>query len=261
MTNNNKFTVLYQNKNGIELNTFLLENKNLPEKDVKSLKNKRVFYVVKAKLDGDKNVFKIGISEKGYNSAVGRLIDYVHFYGVENSDNKCMGVKLYLLLANVFNPDVDARNAAVRRLETKVKAKFRDDRVRGTERIDVSIDELFKYLEENKFITDIEPVVRQTPRFAAKGQAAADSVIQILSHSKSRKGEMLYEVEFPTQVYHKDILQAKKGIDIRKLTYEEVILLPRGKRLLDAYLKKENLKTQSKLNVQTRSAAKQKASD
>ena len=76
MTNNNKFTVLYQNKNGIELNTFLLENKNLPEKDVKSLKNKRVFYVVKAKLDGDKNVFKIGISEKGYNSAVGRLIDY-----------------------------------------------------------------------------------------------------------------------------------------------------------------------------------------
>ena len=116
---------------------FLLENSKLLASDKHSLKNKRVFYVVKANLDKEKDVYKIGISERGFNSAKGRLTDYVHFYGVSTPKNECLGVKLYLLLANVFNPDIEFRKAAVRILETKVKAKFKDNRERGDERINV----------------------------------------------------------------------------------------------------------------------------
>ena len=45
-----------------------------------------------------------------------------------------------LLLANVYNPDVTYADSAVRRLETRVKAEFKDKRERGDERINVSIE-------------------------------------------------------------------------------------------------------------------------
>ena len=54
---NNKFIELYKNVNGIELNTFLLDNGKLPLNDKHSLKNKRVFYIVKADIDKEKDVY------------------------------------------------------------------------------------------------------------------------------------------------------------------------------------------------------------
>ena len=239
---NNKFIELYKNTNGIELNTFLLENNKLPPSDKRSLKNKRVFYVVKANVDQEKEVFKIGISERGYNSAKGRLIDYVHFYGVSEPENKCLGVKLYLLLANVFNPDVENRNAAVRRLETKVKAEFKDKRERGDERINVSIQDLFKYLETHHYIGDDEQVARQTPRLASKEQAASSAVRKIVSHSINRRGVMLFEIEYMDGFrYDANDKQIPFKRSNEKLPYDEVIQLPRGKQLLDEYLETHNV--------------------
>ena len=235
----NKFTIKYQNKKGTELHNWLLENGD-------SLKNKRIFYVVKANMEQDKDVYKIGISERGDNSAIGRLIDYVHFYGVTNKENSCQGVKLYLLLANVFNPDVEASHAAVRKLETKVIRDFADKRERGRERIHVSIQELFDYLEENNYITDTEKETRKTPRLAEKEQAAAKAVKKIVSKDKNRRGETLYEVEF-MKGFRYDVNE--KQIPLQrpneKLTYEEIVQLPRGKTLLDKYIKK-NEKTREK---------------
>ena len=257
MTNHlhNKFIELYKNVNGIELNTFLLENKKLPPTDRLSLTNKRVFYVVKANLDKDEDVYKIGISERGYNSAKGRLIDYVHFYGVSTPKNECLGVKLYLLLANVFNPDVEYRNAAVRRLETKVKRQFKDNRERGDERINVPIQELFTYLESNKYLTDTEPVVRQTPRLAAKEQAASNAVKQILSHSTNRRGVRLFEIEFSKGFrYDTNEKQIPYKRPNQKLPYSEIIQLPRGKTLLDEYIDDHGLRPPT--TRQTRSATK-----
>ena len=170
----NKFSVLYKSTEGIELDTWLRKHGD-------SLRNKRIFYVVRANLDKEKEVYKIGISERGSNSAFGRLADYVHFYGVTDKKNNCKGVKLYLLLANIFNPDVNAADAAVRRLETAVIRDFADKRERGRERIHVSIQELYAYLEKNNYITDVENVTRKTPRLAEKGQAANEAIKFIAS--------------------------------------------------------------------------------
>ena len=228
----NKFIISYKNAKGTELHNWLLKNGD-------SLKNKRIFYVVKANLDKDKDVFKIGISERGDNSAIGRLIDYVHFYGITNNENRCQGVKLYLLLANVFNPDVEASHSAVRRLETKVIAKYADRRERGRERIHVSIHELFRFLEENKTIVDAESETRKTPRLAEKQQAAQKAVKQIVREVKSRTGtKVKYEIEY-MKGFRYDINQKQIPVKLPNnvLTYEEVIQLPRGKQLLDAFLK------------------------
>ena len=124
------------------------------------------------------------------------MIDYVHFYGVSEKENLCKGVKLYLLLANVFNPDVTAAHAAVRRLETRVIADFADKRERGRERIHVTIEELFAYLDEHKYIVDEEKMTRKTPRLVEKQQASNASVKEIVSHTTDRRGNSKYEVEF-----------------------------------------------------------------
>lgn len=228
----NKFTIAYKNPNGTELHNWLLKNGS-------SLKNKRIFYVVKANLDKEKDVFKIGISERGDNSAIGRLIDYVHFYGVTNNENKCQGVKLYLLLANVFNPDVEASHSAVRKLETKVIAKYADRRERGKERIHVPIQELFSFLEDNKTIVDHESETRKTPRLAEKAQAAHNAVKQIVREVKNRTGSKIkYEIEY-MKGFKYDVNQKQIPVKLPNniLTYEEIVQLPRGKQLLDTFIK------------------------
>jgi len=230
---NNRFKIFYSSKKGTELNSWLLENKD-------KLKNQRIFYVVRAILDQEKEVYKIGISEKGDNSATSRLYDYVHFYGVTNKENKCQGVKLHLILANTYNPDVDEKHAAVRQLETKVKAEFADRRERGNERIHCTIDELFDYLATITNIEDVERKVRQTPRLLEKGQASNDAVDSIIRHEqKTRKGEVKYEVKFMKGFkYDKNDKQIPFQRENKFLTYDEIIQLRHGKQKLDEYIKK-----------------------
>ena len=236
----NKFTIAYKSKKGTELHNWLLTYGD-------SLKNKRIFYVVRANLEQDKDVYKIGISERGDNSSIHRLIDYVHFYGVTNEENKCQGVKLHLLLANVFNPDVTASHAAVRKLETKVIADFADKRERGRERIHVPIDDLFKYLEENNYIADDEIETRKTPRLAEKEQAANSAVKRIVKETTDRRGnKKKYEIEYMDGFkYDKDDNQKPFKRPNEILTYEEIVQLPRGKKLLDEYIKKEQTTTRT----------------
>ena len=232
----NKFQVYYKSTEGIELDTWLRQNGEM-------LKNKRIFYVVRAKLDKERDVYKIGISERGSNSAFGRLADYVHFYGVSEKENNCKGVKLYLLLGNVFNADVAASKAAVRRLETKVIADFADKRERGRERIHVTIQELFKYLEDNNYLNeDIETATRQTPRLAEKQQGANDAVKKIISHTTNRRGDTLFDVEFLSGLKY-DVNQVAKSFTPpnRLLKYEDIIQLRHGKRLVDEYIKNNNI--------------------
>jgi len=113
-TLNNNFKVFLKNKKGTELKPWLEEHKD-------DLKNHRIFYILRAKLErGD--VFKIGLSERGDNSAYGRLNDYYHFYGETKKQfpnpNPCMGVRLHLVVGNLFNPSVQTSDSKVRQMET-----------------------------------------------------------------------------------------------------------------------------------------------
>ena len=83
---NNNFKILLKSKAGVELKKWLDDN-------APKLKNQRIFYILKANLEkGD--VFKIGLSERGGNSAYGRLNDYYHFYGKTKAQTRTTLVKV-----------------------------------------------------------------------------------------------------------------------------------------------------------------------
>lgn len=231
----NKFKVLFKNKKGTELKPWLESNKD-------SLRNQRIFYILKANLEkGD--VFKIGISERGDTSAYGRLNDYYHFYDKSTKSNPCKGVKLYLILANTFNADVDASFARVRRLETKVKAHFESKRARGAERLKVTIDELMEYVTgESVSVEETELGARRTPRLAEKNQGAQDAVKSIKSHTVNRQGDIKFTVEF-MESFKYDINQNAKKVQMpdKELTYQQLIAMRHGKRIADAYIKKHSI--------------------
>jgi len=236
MSNNNFKQLLPFTRDGVELKTWL-------DKHQDKLRNQRIFYILKANLE-HKNVFKIGLSERGGNSAYGRLNDYYHFYGKTNKENRCHGVKLHLVLANTYNPDVENSDARVRRVETKMKAHFKDKIERGTERLKVSIDDLFSYMMEHKLLEtkEVEKPTRQTPRLAEKGQASQDAVKAIIGNAKSRRGDIKYTVEF-YDAFKYDQYQNATRIKTpnKELTYDELVQMRHGKRLVDEYRKRIGL--------------------
>ena len=240
----NRFQVLLKDKEGVELDTWLRQkSKVFPnQSNLESLDNMRIFYIVKAAFEADTNVYKIGISERGEHAAKGRLIDYTYYYGTADKKNECKGVKIYLVLANRFNPDVTIANSFVRKLETRVKDQFKEARDRGAERLDVPIEELFEYLEETTNLDgdDTEKETRKTPRLLEKGQAARDAVKSILETVTDRRGNVKYKVEFSEIAFkyneNENQKQSRRSDEI--LTYEQIIQLPRGKQLLDEYIKK-----------------------
>ena len=258
----NRFQILLKNEKGIELNDWLRQKSIVfkGKSNLESLNNMRIFYIVKAAFEEDSNVYKIGISERGEHAAKGRLIDYVYSYGIadkpnaENS-NPCKGVKVYLILANHFNPDVTAANSYVRKLETNVKNEFKLTRDRGAERLNVPIDKLFNYLEKtySLFDGDTELETRKTPRLQESGQGAKDAVKRIVDEKVDRRGATKYEVEFSDIAFKYDgdenRKQSKRPNEI--LTYEEIVQLPRGKQLLDEFIKNNQTKTST-----TKSGAK-----
>jgi hypothetical protein len=254
----NRFQVLLKDKEGVELDTWLRQkSKVFPnQSNLESLNNMRIFYIVKAAFEADTNVYKIGISERGEHAAKGRLIDYTYYYGTADKKNDCKGVKIYLVLANRFNPDVTIANSFVRKLETRVKDQFKEARDRGAERLDVPIEELFEYLEETTNLDgdDTEIETRKTPRLREKGQAARDAVKSILETVTDRKGNVKYKVEFSEIAfkYNEDDNQRKSRRGNEILTYEQIVQLPRGKQLLDEYIKKASpTTTTSRSGVRT----------
>ena len=238
--NNNFKQFLPFTRQGVELKDWLEKNKD-------KLKKQRIFYILKANME-NKDVYKIGISERGDSSAYGRLNDYYHFYGTTKAGT-CYGVKLHLVLANTFNPDVALSDSRVRYVETKMKAYFKaiEKNERGSERFKVSIDELFNYMIDNKLLEapEKETVVRQSPRVVLTGQRTQDAVKSIVTHilPKTRRGIIKYEVEFyKARVYDRNQNSKVKQMPNKILTFDQLVGMRDGKQKVDEYNKKHLFK-------------------
>lgn len=233
MALNNKFKILLFDKNGMELDTFLRQEGH-------KLKNTRIFYIVSAKMD-DHKIFKIGLSERGENSAFGRLKDYIHFYWKENNKNDKQGVKIYVCLANTFNADVSNPDAAVRKIETQMKRDFKDKTIqgRGNERFKVDLDEIFEYLEKEgiKEKEDTEKPTRKTPRVAETNIGSNDSVEAIIGHKISKRTGITFLVRFkPSRIYDRDQHSKIRRRQNAYLYYDDIVQLRGGKTILDVYI-------------------------
>jgi len=159
---------LFLEEKGVDLGDWLQDKSNQTK-----ISNKRILYVVKANLD--ENVYKFGIGGlEGGNSAYGRLLQYVNYYGStlanlpndevtkltgKKQDNQCIGVKLYLIVGNEYshNPYADgkfaaSKNSLVARKEAYLKklVKLRGDTLkgRGRERTSMTLNELIRNILE-----------------------------------------------------------------------------------------------------------------
>lgn len=254
----NRFQILLKSQDGIELDTWLRQKSIVfkGKSNLESLDNMRIFYIVKAAFEKDTNIYKIGISERGAHAAKSRLIDYTYYYGTADKVNPCKGVKIYLVLANHFNPDVNASDSYVRKLETRVKDEFKEARDRGNERINVPLEKLFKYLEEtyDLFDGDTEKVTRKTPRLAEKQQGANEAVKKIVGIKSDRRGNnKKYEVEFMAGFKYDENENRKPYTRPNAiLSYDEIVQLPRGKTLLDEFIKENEENTDTTAPTTTR---------
>ena len=234
--NNNLKVFLPPSKTGKELKPWLDEHKD-------ELKNHRIFYILRAKMErGD--VFKIGLSERGDNAAYGRLNDYYHFYGKTErkfpNPNPCMGVRLHLVVGNLFNPSVQTSDSRVRQMETKLIQSL-GKAERGRERFKISIDKLFEKIEDLGLLKGDEDAdaTRRSPRILANNQASQDTVKAIKGHKIDSKGNFKFEVEFHQAIsYDKQQKASKKKVHNKVLSYNDLVQLREGKRLVDVYLKK-----------------------
>lgn len=188
---NNKTKVIFENYDGVELREWLRDNRE-------KIKDKRILYVVKANID--KNLFKFGIGgnkgdgEGGGENAYGRLLQYVNYYGVSNKDDKCKGIKLYLIIGNKYNKDVQPENSAVFRKEKYLIKQLEDDRddenSRGKERVNTNIRTLFRLIQNNanKTDEDIELERRKSERNKQAKLTTSDKVLEVTAHDTPRKG-------------------------------------------------------------------------
>lgn len=237
-TLNNNMKVFLKSKQGVELKPWLEKHKD-------ALKNHRIFYVLRAKLErGD--VFKIGLSERGDNSAYGRLNDYYHFYGETKKQfpnpNPCMGVRLHLVVGNLFNPSVQTSDSKVRQMETKMIQSLGKPE-RGRERFKISIEKLFKKIEDLGLLKGDESAeaTKRSPRILEHNQASKDTVKAILGH-KTLGGVLKFETEFHDYIKYDANQNAKLTKQAKQyLTYDSLVQLREGKRLADLYIKKNSL--------------------
>ena len=192
--------------------------------------------------------------ERGKTSAYGRLNDYYHFYGETKKQfpnpNPCMGVKLHLVVGNLFNPSVQTSDSKVRQMETKLIRSL-GKAERGRERFEISIDKLFKKIEDLGLMKGDESAeaTKRSPRVLQHNQASKDTVKAILGH-KTLGGVLKFEVEFHDYLkYDKnhDYLKYDKNQNAKLtkqakqyLTYDQLVQLREGKLKADMYVK--NLK-------------------
>ena len=236
--NNNLKVFLPPSKTGKELKPWLEEHKD-------ELKNHRIFYILRAKLErGD--VFKIGLSERGGEAAYGRLNDYFHFYGKTEqkfpNPNPCMGVRLHLVVGNLFNPSVQTSDSKVRQMETKLKQTL-GKAERGSERFKISIDKLFKKIEDLGLLKGDESAeaTKRSPRVLEHNQASKDTVKAILGH-KTLGGVLKFETEFHDYIKYDKNQNAKLTKQAKQyLTYDSLVQMREGKLKVDAYIKKHGL--------------------
>lgn len=147
-------TIVIRNQQGKPLEKFL--TKKMRE----YLKDKRYVYVISANFD---NVGKKYTDEKIYKFGEGhtktRLQGYIHYYGRNMNSNPCSGAKIhYLYTVKYVKSDyIQKKNTKVLKLEKKLKDHYRKSGelvpYRGTERIRVVINDLFKVIESKPMQT------------------------------------------------------------------------------------------------------------
>lgn len=162
---------------GVNLETFLEQNK-------KRLEKMRLLYVIKANVDKDKDVYKIGIGGVNSGHGIGRLFDYVHNYGANNPDNSCQGAKLYYLGGTKYDPNkpVWAPKTRVSQIELFVKREMKEQGLvvkgRGDERFNTKLKPLLCLINaKQETSSELQERIRKSERLLRKG----DKVLEVLS--------------------------------------------------------------------------------
>lgn len=239
----NKVKTVYENLDGIELAQWLGKEANR-----RSLDNKRILYVVRANIDNSLIKFGIGGVEHGGTSAFGRLLQYINYYG-EAGEFDCKGIKLFLIVANEYNPNVEGKNSAIFRKEKFLKAQLRGDTMsgRGTERVTTNMRKLFNLIFQtsNKTDEDIEIERRKTERLKQAEITSEDQVMNVTGHAtpKSGTGKTVYRVHWSRpyilteRVRDKDgrLVTREKKVFTTDETYKNLINFRDGKEKADEY--------------------------
>ena len=239
----NKVKKLYENLDGIELAQWLSSESNR-----RSLDNKRILYVVRANIDNSLIKFGVGGVEHGGTSAFGRLLQYINYYG-EGGEFDCKGIKLFLIMANHYNPNVEGKDSAIFRKEKFLKAQLRGDTMsgRGTERVNTNMRKLFNLIFQtsNKTDEDIEVERRKTERLKQAEVTSEDQVMKVTSHvtPKTGTGKTLYRVNWSRpyilteKVRDKDgkMVTREKKVFTTNETYKNLINFRDGKEKADEY--------------------------
>lgn len=237
---------IFEDVQGVELKPWIYNKANQ-----KLLKDKRILYVVRANIDNSLIKFGVGGVEHGGTGAEGRLRQYVNYYG-EGGEFDCRGVKLFLIVANEYNPNVEGKNSAVFRKEKFLKAQLRGDTLsgRGTERVTTNIRKLFNLIhtQSNKTDEDIEIERRKTERLNQANITAEDQVMKVTAHITPSKGtgKTLYRTHWSRPYIlterkrDKDgkLVTTEKEVFTTDETYKNLINFTDGKQKADEYKEK-----------------------
>jgi hypothetical protein len=242
----NKAKIIFEDKDGVELAPWLGEKKN---RDL--LTDKRILYCVRPNIDAGLIKFGIGGVEHGGTGAFGRLLQYVNYYG-ESGEFDCKGIKLFLIVANQYNPNVEGKNSAIFRKEKFLKAQLKGDTLsgRGTERVTTNIRKLFSLIKQNSNKTDedIETERRKSELLAQRNVTAEDQVMKVTSHVTPPKGtgKTYFRVIWSRPSIEFKYVKDKNGRMVKKEIknygtdepYNRIITWLDGKEKADEYMAK-----------------------
>ncbi len=244
-TRSNRVKILFKDlRKGVELGPWLRNKSNYA-----MLRDMRVMYVLRANIDNSLIKFGIGGVQQGGTSAWGRLHQYVITYG-ETDEFDCKGVKLFLVVGNKFNPDVEQTNSAIFRKELFLKRELGGDTLpgRGTERVTTNLQKLYTMImdDSNKTFEDIELERRTSERLKQAEITSEDQVMRVSDHYTAAKGKSktVYLVHW-SRPY---TLTKKKRVDGKIVTtreevyttnepYSKLLTYRDGKARADEYIK------------------------
>lgn len=163
--------VLVDSDQGVDLNAWLSSNAS-------KLDNSRIFYVIQARGDVERGVFKFGFSNL---TSVARLRSYVFAYGPGD-------VKLHILIRTAYSANVSRESSHVYRLELRLKRKLRPEIERlgrGDERVNVPLDTLrellyLKTVDEAQKIVQALDVVTLVDRNRSRRLRALNTLLPAL---------------------------------------------------------------------------------
>ena len=238
----NKVKTIYESPDGIELKPWLDIQSNR-----RLLDNKRILYVVRANIDNSLIKFGIGGVEHGGTSAFGRLLQYINYYG-EGGEFDCKGIKLFLIVANEYNPNVEGKNSAIFRKEKFLKAQLKGDTMsgRGTERVTTNIRKLFNliYQTSNKTDEDLEIQRKKSERLEQANITSEDQVMKVSAHltPKTGTGKTEYRVHWSrpyilTEKVRENgrMVTKTKEVFTTNETYKNLVTFRDGKQKADEY--------------------------